>query len=308
MKNKPSKKHHYLPRKYLEGFADEENGFWVYDKKQDNYFKSSPGATFFQKHLNTIERPNGEASDLLEKLYSDMEQGYWKHHNKIANSNPNTQFEFTDFLHLFLFLLHLHWRLPSNIKYAENISESALFRNGDIDYFKLKSKDGKDVPDEIKEKMGSSSVFKKYTRQIAAFAPFFKNPNLGRELGKWDFFYTQGNPGSYIVGDNPIITEGIYDHDPVNCLKEFVFPVSGKVLLVSTEKPIAKDFPPVFTIYYSIAMIERAERFIACHSEAFLKDMVKIYKDEVKNGRTDIIIPELFEIIRKAQSSHTDLK
>jgi hypothetical protein len=306
MKNKQSTKHHYLPRKYLKGFADEQNGFWVYDKKQDNYFKSSPDNSFFQNHLNTLELPNGETSDILEDLYADMENVYWKFHDKIANSNPNTQFEFTDLLHLFRFLLYLHWRLPSNIKYAENISESALFRNGDIDYFKLKSKDGKDVPDEIIEKMRSSSVFKKYTRQIAAFAPFFKNPNLGRELEKWCFLYTQGNPGSYIVGDNPIITEGIYDHDPVNCLKEFVFPVSGKVLLVNTEKRITTDFPLKFTIYYSIAMIERSERFIACHSEAFLKDMVKIYRDNVKHGMADKIIPELFGIIRKAQSSHAD--
>jgi len=306
MKNKPSKKHHYLPRKYLEGFADEQNGFWVYDKKQDNFFKSSPSATFFQNKLNTVELPNGEESDSLEELYAGMEGAYWKFHKIIANYDQNTHIEFNDRANLFLFLLHLHWRLPSNIKHAENISKSLFSESGDIDYFKLKSKDGKEVPDEIKERVKGSSAFKKHTRLVVAVAPFFKNPNWGKELEKWRFLYPQDKKSWHIVGDNPIITEGIYDHDPVNCLKEFVFPVSGKALLVNTEKPIAKGFPPYFTISYSIAIIERSERFIACRNEAFLKKLVEHYKFYVENGKTDTIIPELFGIIRKAHNSHTD--
>jgi len=37
-KQKPSKKHHYLPTHYLEGFTDGDGGFFVYDNMPTKYF------------------------------------------------------------------------------------------------------------------------------------------------------------------------------------------------------------------------------------------------------------------------------
>ena len=62
---KPSRKHHYLPRYYLKGFADEKNSFFVYDKTNDNIFKSSPNSIFFENNLNTVSIKNGQTSDFL---------------------------------------------------------------------------------------------------------------------------------------------------------------------------------------------------------------------------------------------------
>ena len=101
-----------------------------------------------------------------------------------------------------------------------------------------------------------------------------------------------------MVGDNPIITRGYSDHDPINCLKEFVFPVSGNVLLVNGETYDGKMLPREFTIQYNLAIIERAQRFVACQRKDFLEAVIGLYKMRVQYKKTDDIITELFDSIR----------
>src|SRR5205807_2068128 len=144
----------------------------------------------------------------------------------------------------------------------------------------------------------SSSGFKKAMRVLAPFAPFFRNEDWGETLDNWRFLYSGGNKSWYIVGDNPIVTEGHYDHDPINCLKEFVFPVSGRILLVNTHKPINKDFPPEIVVLSNLAIIERARRFVACHHKGFLEALVEQYKLSVKHKMTHLTIPHIFQIFQ----------
>jgi len=75
--NTPSKKHHYLPRHYLKGFTNSENRFFVYDKERENIFVSSPDAAFFENNLNTVTFPNGDSSDFLEDMYTEIENQFW---------------------------------------------------------------------------------------------------------------------------------------------------------------------------------------------------------------------------------------
>ena len=59
MNQKISKKHHYLPVHYLEGFTDSKNTFFVYDKKTEKIFSTNPKGAFFENDLNTITLPGG---------------------------------------------------------------------------------------------------------------------------------------------------------------------------------------------------------------------------------------------------------
>lgn len=97
------------------------------------------------------------------------------------------------------------------------------------------------------------------------------------------------------MGDNPIITKGDNDHDPINCLNEFVFPISGKILL--TSKRINKDLSPEFAIQYNISIIERAQRFVACPNKDFLEALIKNYKVYVQFGKTNSIITKMFDMM-----------
>ena len=148
MPKKQSKKHHYLPRKYLKGFTDKNNGFWVYDKKEKKIFKSSPDSTFFENNLNTINFSNQESSDFLEDLYTNLENQSWKSFDRIISSNKNNPIQDLDKMNLLFFLLCLHQRLPANKNYIQKISNKLNF--GDIGPFSIKMKNDKDIPVKIR--------------------------------------------------------------------------------------------------------------------------------------------------------------
>ena len=299
LKKPRSKKHHYLPRYYLKGFTDSRNFFFIYDKQQDKILPDalSPDTFFFENNMNTIILPDGNYSDFLEDLYAEIENQSWGPLDNIRNSTNKTPIELMDMMHLFTFLLFLHWRLPSNIGYIEELSKLFFITDyKDLSYFTLKNKTGEVAPKEIIDKIKNSEAFKKSSKLIIPFAPFYYK-NWSDKIKNWRFLFTgDGNIWDFI-GDNPIITKGDKDHDPICCLDEFVFPVSGKVLLVNINKPITKDFPPEFAIQFNASIIERAQRFVACQNKPFLEALIGYYKFHVQHGKTNTIIPDLFETL-----------
>jgi len=300
MKKKLSKKHHYLPRHYLKGFTNNTNGFYIYDKKEDKIFYTSPDAAFFENHLNTVSLPGGGSSDFLEKFYSDIENECWNSLDQIRESNNKIPIDPLDKMNLFLFLLFLHWRLPSNINYAEELTKDFFDKNNkNINYFTLKYNDGKDPPKEVVDVIKNSPAFKKTSKVILPFAPFYEEGWSKRLINNWRFLYAEDEKRWHLVGDNPIVTKGDNDHDSLNCLNEFVFPISGNILLVNTNKPINKDFPPRFVIKFNIAIIERAQRFIACQNKNFLEELLKLYDFHVQHNKTSILITEMFRFLEQ---------
>jgi hypothetical protein len=296
-----SKKHHYLPRHYLKGFTDKEGGFFVYDKCTTKIFPTAPDAAFFENDLNTVELPDGGFSDFLEGLYTGIENQSWGPLDKIRSSSFDAPIEPLDKMHLFLFLSFLHWRLPSNIKLAEKLSKEFFNGDNDLDYFKLLSKTGETVPKEVVERIRTSPAFKKTARSIVPFAPFFKDKDWWHSIDDWRFIYSGDQGKWFIVGDNPIVAHGNNDHDPVNCLKEFIFPVSGNILLVAGYKHTGKTLPPDFAVQYGIGIIERAQRFVACQNKAFLEALIKHHDLHVQYSKTNIIIPELFKMLEEKE-------
>lgn len=261
MKKKQSKKHHYLPRYYLNGFTNIEGSFFVYDKSSDKIYSTNPDDAFFENHLNTVTFPDGSSSDFLEGLYTKIENRSWPSLDRIRNSTHITPINPLDKMNLYLFLLFLHWRLPSNIEFIETLSEEFFRGENDFDYFKLISKTGDIVPTEIIDVLKSSSAFKKSAKMLVPLAPFFKDKNWHLNLANWRFVYPVDENAWFIVGDNPLITRGWSDHDPIKCLKEFIFPVSGKILLVSGDTHGGKMLPREFILQHNIAIIQRAQRF-----------------------------------------------
>lgn len=297
MNKKRSKKHHYLPRHYLRGFTNSENGFFVYDKNAKKIFLTSPDSAFFENDLNTTELPDGTQSDFLEDLYTEIENKTYSSLDNIRNSKYSEPINHFDKLNLFSFLLFLHWRLPCNIKFIDQLSDDFFGVDNDLDYFKIMSKTGEAVPQSIIERIKKSQAFKKSARQIVPFAPFFKDESCYSDIEEWRFLYSGDDKSWYIVGDNPIITLGDSDHDPVRCLKNFIFPVSGRIILISRYANKRQDLPPEFGVQFGIGIIERANRFVACHNRPFLEALVDHHQFHTKYGKTDIIIHELFEML-----------
>ncbi|MFA7654340.1 MAG: DUF4238 domain-containing protein [Candidatus Magasanikbacteria bacterium] len=295
-----SKKHHYLPRYYLKGFTDCDDKFFVYDKKQKIILPKpiSPLVFFAENDLNTITLPNGKTSDFLENLYTNVENQVWGPFDRIRHSKLNDPINILDKMSVFLFLLFLHWRLPSNIKYAENLSRNLFLENSNLNYVTLKNKNGKNVSEEIKFLLKNSPAFKKATKLLAPFAPFYEN-NWVDKLENWRFLYTEDKCDWYLVGDNPIITKNINDHDPTHCLDEFIFPISGKLILINTAKPISENLNREFIIQFGFSIIKRAERFIACPRKDLLEAFVADYTKHAGTQSEMDTINQLFALLEK---------
>ena len=302
MKSNPSKKHHYLPRHYLKGFTNKDGGFFVYDKQQDRIFSSSPDSTFFENDLNTAVMPKGQKSVFLEDQYTHIENTCWPSLDKIRASSSKTPIDFTDKEFLFMFLLFQYWRLPTNIPAADVMSKTAFTDTHPIDYFEIKGKTGTTVPEYVIETIRDSDAFRKSFRLILPFAPFLKDKKWGVKLQNWKFFYTHDDRPFYIVGDRPIISRKD-PATPVDILEEFVFPVSGRILLVNTHPAPVQTLPPDFIIQYNTAMIDQAHRFVVCPDEKILQALIEYYKIYLKNGKTHLIKQELFDALDANASS-----
>ena len=297
MNQKQSKKHHYLPRKYLRGFVNDRGSFYVYDKKADNIFESSPDSTFFENKLNTVTLHDGSSSDFIERLYADLEGQSWDSLDVIRSTDYRSSINLQVKMNLFLFISFLHWRLPANIAQAEELSRRFFGNDKKYYYLKLMKSDAGVASEEIIEQIRSSPAWKKAARTAIPFAPFFHGSSWAHDVAAWKFLYTGDNESWYIVGDNPIITSGENDHDPLTCLKKFIFPVSGNILLISYRAEIEEIIEPGFAVEYGAAILERSKRFAACHRKDFLESLVKFYKMHVSFGKTSIIIPELFRAL-----------
>jgi hypothetical protein len=302
-KNKRSQKHHYLPVKYLKGFVDNKGLFFIYDKKEDRILPEPLPAKkfFFENNLNTVSLPNGKISDFLEDLYSDTEYCIWKSLDNIRLSSPDNIVSYWDKLHIYLFLLDLHWRLPSNIAHADRISQKFLLGNKPFSYISIQNREsGKQASKEETELIRKSPAFKKASRLIIPMAPFHQE-GWGEKLKEWKLLYSPKKKGLYPVGDNPIITREENDHDPFRCLDEFIFPISNRIILFKTNNSIYEGSPPEpdFTVLLGALMIKRSQRFIAHRNKRFLEQLIKYYQLHIKFRKEEDMVKNIFAMLKK---------
>ena len=69
------KRHHTVPRCYLENFTDKEGYVWVLDTK-DKIFSVKPKNILVEKHFYTITLKNGEKSLFIEDTLANIEGAY----------------------------------------------------------------------------------------------------------------------------------------------------------------------------------------------------------------------------------------
>lgn len=296
-KDKPSRKHHYLPSHYLKGFTNDKGNFFVFDKKTNKIFKSSPDNIFFENELNTVILPKGDKSVFIEDQYTQIENICWPSIDKIRKSDSKKIIDFSDKEFLFMFLVFLYWRLPDNISKVEKLSETAFTEENPASYLLLKNKNGEKIPSKVIEGIRGSSAFKKSFRLVLPFVPFLKDKSWGDKIQNWKFFYTENSKPFYVVGDNPIIIKNNND-DPANLLDEFIFPISGNILLINNIPSVTTNLPPDFIIQYNTAMIEKANRFVVCSDEITLKALVTYYNQYIIYGKNDTIIDEMFTFLK----------
>ena len=298
-----SKKHHYLPRHYLKGFTNLDGSFFVYDKQTKKIFASNPDNSFSENNLNTV-RIHGQDSDFIEKMYSQIEGKVWSALDNIRDSEHKDKVEDLDKMNLCLFLATLHWRLPQNTPNVEFLSKRFFSDDANFKHFTLNSGTSKSVPAQIVDAIRNSDGFKKSARLLIPFT-IFQDENWSESIANWAFSYPGDGKQWHMIGDNPLITEGFNDGDPKKFLDRFIFPVSGRVMLINNGTRLTlKELPEAFLLQFNTALVHKAERFVACPRKDLLEAVVKFYDHYVSQNMTHLIIRDLFLYLEESDSNN----
>lgn len=250
------KRHHYIPRFYLDNFTNEESGrVTVY--KGDTYFQSTPERTGFQNNLYSLDGITEDIpTDDIEKRFTDVESDASTAFRKIVEKNFPTQEE-RDSLSLFISLLVS--RVPSRL---ENINLQMSMVGNKLFEYEIKSDESKQKEicevlglrwDKEKDRDELKSLldgFKFSPPQKAELAFVFIGEELARYLTnmRWQFFINETDT-DFITSDDPVLvtreedTElgvGIGIRDAV-----LFFPISKKMLLVASWSDGDQGFFPI---------------------------------------------------------------
>ncbi|MCM8796003.1 MAG: DUF4238 domain-containing protein [Candidatus Omnitrophica bacterium] len=86
LKQKPKKRHHYIPVFYLKGFTNKDGCLYVYDKDNKPVFESSPEAIAYENHYFSFTTPEGEMdSETVENNIMLLEGEFARTVKKIHN-------------------------------------------------------------------------------------------------------------------------------------------------------------------------------------------------------------------------------
>jgi hypothetical protein len=109
---KLSRRHHYLPRMYLRGFADEAEQVWVFDRKDNKFLHQGVVNTAVKKDFYTIISPDGQKTDAVEQMLANTVEAPMKHIIERLD-RKNLTWEGEDRAVLALFVALLRTRNPA---------------------------------------------------------------------------------------------------------------------------------------------------------------------------------------------------
>ncbi|GFP43024.1 hypothetical protein HKBW3C_02156, partial [Candidatus Hakubella thermalkaliphila] len=115
------KRHHYIPRFYLDGFVDPHNEpyIWVYQKGNPNIIKSTAENIAVEKHYYSFTTPEGSKdSATFENVLAEIEGQAAPIFQKIKNHESLDEQERSLFA---IFLAFIMTRVPN---YRENVERA----------------------------------------------------------------------------------------------------------------------------------------------------------------------------------------
>ena len=263
-----SVKHHYIPRFYLAGFTDENNTFFIYDKKTEKIWKSTPENSFFENHRNTGEMQNQKTKEIFksdepEKALSMLDGRVAPVIAALNKSNPEENALTPERLYLLRrFIFSIFWRSPVNDKVRNEIIAKATFKELGFGFF---DREGNRV-EEVEEISKKIDLFQKMYPILLSISPFIER-NLKQNDSDWRIYYRTEK--SHLITDNPIIYDGYKNFNSLH--EELLLPLSSKILLVSTKKYKPHILSPLFSLNVDLLLLHNAGRFVASANKGYLE-------------------------------------
>jgi len=299
IKEKYSKRHHYLPVFYLKGFADKDGLIYVYDKINDRIFpKQKPESKFYEKNLNNYVFEGEVKFTLEEPVFTPMDTYGSKLFTKINSSEfvDEKQLTALDRFEILSFITRLFWRSPeSNELFIDIIKKEGLSNK----YFGFQREGETEfVPDneieEIKFQILNDKEIQKVFKHIIPLANGTQE-EIYRLYDKWKIYSLKVETPNIIVGDNPFLI----NNDDIrldNVFNELIFPVSKHKLLTLTDKA-PNFFDNVLMTSVNLSILHQSKRFIATDSEEQLQQLLVYYNKLVQMNLEKNLIRDTFGLM-----------
>jgi hypothetical protein len=283
-----SKRHHYLPRFYIDGFTNSNGFLWVYDKQKDKIVSipQAPKSIFFELELNTITI-QGEKHDIVEKLLSKTDNEFSKHFLRIRNNVASmVEDDYELLAYMEMFINQLFWRTINNQTTKEELL--AFYKLSNVQYKSF----------EVEKKVYFLSDEDRMLI-LKTLIPFDVPTDLADNKGNFHIKVLDFSVSSpFVICDSPII----YRSPPLNRLdfKPLIFPISSSRVYLSLE---SKDFyfgPPEIALT-NVTLIEQTAKYVGHHDKDSLNEIIKAYRIfKSSNMTVDALKHELFERIKSS--------
>lgn len=296
IREKYSRRHHYLPVFYLKGFTDSEKLMYVYDKVEDKILiKQKPESKFYEKDLNNYKTKDGILLTIEESFYTPQDTKFSPLFSKIQSGDINQDLTALEKLEVLYFINQLFWRSPQSNKYfVELIGKEGMSNK----YFGFKNPSGEKVPDdeipEIKAQVLKDVEIQKVFKQMIALSDGSSEERM-RLFEKWNVITITNESSSFIVGDYPFLINNS-NLSMNNVFDEMMFPLSkNKLLILSDKSP--KFLDGILFTNFNTSIIAQSKRFVASSDENQLKFAIEHYKASIESNSEEKIIDDTFSFM-----------
>ena len=243
-----TKKQHYVPRFYLERFADGQGGVYVYDFKQNKFYKSKPEDICCQNYLYEVEWTGSErvygkhmSPNHLENIFSRYENEFSKFLRKMdrlcyPGQNPNALICSTEDKNILLHLVVNFFIRTPQIMEALSVNE---IPKG------LEEVEWIGALREALDRMGMGgweSVIKMAVKEAYLTEEYGEGPvfDLLNSIKNLNFTFYRAQAGCFLTSDQPVLI-GIDEHIPMGDKQCLYFALSPKVVVLFGDYAESKN-------------------------------------------------------------------
>jgi hypothetical protein len=276
-----SKRHHFIPKYYLNNFTNENNTFFVFDKKHPKKILSrSPKQVCYENHRNSIfGKSNIPHPYLEEEVYSFFDNNHAQIFYEFCNEVVDLKYWSKERVQILEFFVpFLYWRNPKNDQDFDTILDSMNSLH-DLDLTISNGVSGDEIVDlEIHKEILNTPDFRKVARLNYGFKTFQHNIQKYKEL-EWRVYDCQGF-GGFVTSDNPLLFR--FKRTEIADLRgDVIFPISPSRSFMRIDENRENNFP--IPVIQNFSQIQNADRFVICHNKEYLELLVSEY-NRLSNG------------------------
>lgn len=280
-----SKRHHFLPVFYINGFRNNRKQLFIYNKVTNEITSKNSKQVFFEWNRNNV-LVQGEENDFLEKLHGWSESKFAPIYKEMISE---LNFSLFNKLYLIFFISEIHNRNP-NLDYKREEYIGRFIKKDSI--LRLKDKNGFEIENELNEMVADLKEFKKSISIVKGIEDYLKYSSEVNNLIVTSI--PKSCEKNYLLSDYPIITER--DTDDL-FESRFIFTLSNGIRVYYTKGSKIKKIPPEHQIDVDVLSWLISRKSIGGTNKDYLKSISELGRSYANQGSISFLRMKVFSVM-----------